>query len=152
MSVPGVSITIDCHDPRRLVPFWCAALNYMPEPPPGGHTSWLGYWRSIGIQDSDLAGVDPSTCDSIVDPEGRRPRIWFQVVPERKAAKNRVHLDLDVTRGRQGTLAERRRVVEVEVARLISLGAERVRSLEPSGADYFAVTMVDPEGNEFCVS
>jgi len=79
--------------------------------------------RSIGIQDSDLAGVDPSTCDSIVDPEGRRPRIWFQVVPERKAAKNRVHLDLDVTRGRQGTLAERRRVVEVEVARLISLGA-----------------------------
>jgi len=28
--------------------------------------------------------------DCIVDPDGRGPRIWFQVVPEHKAAKNRL--------------------------------------------------------------
>jgi hypothetical protein len=38
--------------------------------------------------------------DCIVDPGRRGPRIWFQVVPERKAAKNRLHLDIGVSGGR----------------------------------------------------
>ena len=30
--------------------------------------------------------------DCIVDPCGRGPRIWFQVIPDRKAAKYQLHL------------------------------------------------------------
>jgi hypothetical protein len=31
---------------------------------------------------------------------GRGPRTWFQVVPEKKTLKNRLHLDITVTGGR----------------------------------------------------
>ncbi len=34
--------------------------------------------------------------DSIVDPDGAGPRIWFQPVPETKVVKNRLHLDVKV--------------------------------------------------------
>ena len=152
MTAPRLSITIDCRDPKVLVDFWSTALGYVMEEPPGAHTSWLGYWRSIGIPDSDLVGVDDSTCDSIVDPDGIRPRIWFQVVPEHKVTKNRVHLDLDVTDGRQWPLEERLAAVNAEVERLLACGASRLRILAPADADYYAVVMADPEGNEFCLS
>lgn len=152
MTTPQVSLTIDCHDPALLVAFWCSALGYAPEPAPGGHASWLEYWRAIGIPDDELAGVDASTCDSIVDPAGRRPRIWFQAVPEPKSSKNRVHLDLDVTGGRSGDLKKRKPAVDAEAERLGSHGARRLWTLAPSGANYYAVVMADPEGNEFCLS
>lgn len=152
MTRPRVAITIDCHDPRRLAAFWSAALDYVPESAPDGHRTWLSYWRAIGIPVEELAGVDDDTCDSIVDPAGQGPRIWFQVVPEPKVVKNRLHLDIDVTERRSGDLLSRTGVVEAEVARLIDLGASRVATRSPDGADYFAVVMADPEGNEFCVS
>jgi len=152
VTSPRVSLTIDCHDPVVLVAFWCTALDYVPEPAPGGHANWLDYWKSIGIPEEELAGVDASTCDSIVDPAGRRPRIWFQVVPETKTGKNRLHLDLDVTQGRSGDLAQRKDAVDVEADRLCVHGARILRTLAPRGADYYAVVLADPEGNEFCVS
>lgn len=152
MPAPRLSITIDCRNPGRLVPFWCEVLGYIPEPPPRGHESWLAYWREIGISVAELEGVDHGTCDSIVDPSGVRPRIWFQVVPETKTHKNRVHLDVDVTDGRSASLSHRRQAVEVEVSRLIDLGARRMATHAPAGADYYAVTLADPEGNEFCLS
>lgn len=152
MTHPGLSITIDCHDSQRLVVFWCAALHYIPEPAPGGHATWLSYWQAMGIPWEQLSDVDQDTCDSIVDPAGERPRIWFQVVSERKTVKNRVHLDIDVTERRSGDLVSRRSSVEAEVARLQALGAQRLATRAPDGAHYYAVVMADPEGNEFCVS
>jgi hypothetical protein len=89
--------------------------------------------------------------DSIVDPDGVGPRIWFQVVPEGKVVKNRVHLDLDVSGGRTVPLDIRRRRVLVEADRLVKAGATRVRVLEQEGLDHFAVVLQDPEGNEFCL-
>jgi Glyoxalase-like domain len=41
----------------------------------------------------------------LVDPDGVRPRIWFQPVPKSKVVKNRVHLDLGVSGGRRVPLA-----------------------------------------------
>ncbi len=152
MAAPRLSITIDCRNPGLLVPFWCEVLGYIPEAPPADHASWLAYWRAIGIPETELEGVNHSTCDSIVDPSGVRPRIWFQVVPEAKTHKNRVHIDVDVTGGRSADLARRREAVDAEAARLIDLGAQLVATLAPAGADYYAVTMADPEGNEFCLS
>ena len=85
-------VTIDCADPNRLVAFWCEALGYVPEPPPEGWTSWLDYWLAAGLPEEELEGADEGS-GAIIDPDGRRPRIWFQQVPEPKSVKNRVHLD-----------------------------------------------------------
>ena len=144
-------VTIDCTDPDRLVRFWTAALGYVVEPPPEGHATWVGYWRSIGVPDDELPD-DEDPHDSIVDPEGIRPRIWFQPVPEPKAGKNRLHIDIDVTDGRSAPKEARRAQVDAEVDRLVGLGARRVRVLGTDDMDYYAVTMFDPEENEFCIS
>lgn len=144
-------VTIDCTDPDRLVRFWTAALGYVVEPPPEGHATWVGYWRSIGVPDDELPD-DEDPHDSIVDPEGIRPRIWFQPVPETKAVKNRLHIDIDVTERRSAPKEARRAQVDAEVDRLVSLGATQVRVLGTDDMDYYAVTMFDPEGNEFCIS
>jgi len=76
-------------------------------------------------------------------------------VPETKAGKNRVHLDLYPT-GRDNTLPLQRRIdiVEAKVDELVALGAsvrDRTRGDDPDDPVYFVV-MHDPEGNEFCVS
>lgn len=145
-----LQITFDCANPALLVDFWATVLGYVIEAPPGGHPDWNTYWRSLGVPEDDL---DPTrdNADSIVDPEGGGPRIWFQVVPEGKSVKNRLHLDHRVTE-RSMPLAERREVVEAEVARLVEAGAQRLYVLSEEGVDHFAVTLQDPEGNEFCVT
>jgi hypothetical protein len=60
--------------------------------------------------------------------------MWFQHVPERKIAKNRLHFDL-----RPAT------TMEDEVNRLVRLGASIATRFDTH------VVMKDPEGNEFCV-
>src|SRR3954453_3702265 len=138
-------------EPRLRVPFWCEALGYVAEPPPGGHSSWNDYWREVGVPDDELP-TDHDAADSIIDPAGVGPRVYFQVVPEPKAMKNRVHLDLKISGGRAVPLAERRERIEAEAARLEALGATRVRVNSIDGLDHYGVVMQDPEGNEFCVA
>jgi glyoxalase superfamily protein len=91
------------------------------------------------------------TDDSLVDPNGHGPRIWFQVVPEGKVVKNRVHFDLDASGGRETPLAARKERVAAAAERLIALGATRLRILEQEGLDHYGKVMQDPEGNEFCI-
>ena len=141
-------LVIDCTDPEPLAHFWAAALGYELEPPPDGFTSWDAYWRDVGVPEDELG----TGADRIVDPDGQGPRIWFQVVPERKAAKNRLHIDIDVSGGRALPLETRRQRVDAEAARLVALGAVLVRVLETEGLDHYAVAMNDPEGNEFDVN
>jgi hypothetical protein len=91
----------------------------------------------------------------LFDPAGLRPPIWFQEVPETKARKNRLHLDLYPT-GRDNALTLERRIeiVEARVADLVELGASvesQTRNDDPEDPEYYVV-MHDPEGNEFCVS
>lgn len=151
MTAPTWQLTVDCSDAARLAAFWCGALGYVPEPAPEGWDSWLGYWRSIGIPEHDLAGADEGS-GAIVDPTGLRPRIWFQEVPEPKANKNRLHIDIRLTPGRDAMpYAARRVAVDAEVDRLLALGATPSYTNAPEDADYYARTLLDPEGNEFCV-
>ena len=113
MTLSVDTLTIDCHDPKLLADFWCAALGYR------------------------LDEVDEE--DAIVKPAARSGwTMLFQRVPEGKAAKNRLHLDLRPS----GSMAS-------EVARLEQLGATSISRVDEGGS--FWTVMGDPEGNEFCV-
>ena len=141
-------LVIDCADPEPLVRFWAAALGYELEPPPDGFDSWDAYRRDLGVPEDELG----AGADCIVDPSGWGPRIWFQVVPEPKAAKNRLHLDISVSGGRAIPIETRRQRVDAEAARLADLGALLVGIHETEGLDHYAVAMKDPEGNEFDIN
>ena len=141
-------VSIDDNDPASLARFWAQALGYQPVPPTEPGTTWNAHYRAR------LRG-EPMFEDRIFDPAGLRPPIWFQEVPETKAGKNRVHLDLYPT-GRDNALPLDLRVeiVETKVEELVGLGAtveRRTRYDDPDDPVYFVV-MHDPEGNEFCVS
>lgn len=148
---PEWQVTIDCADPQRLVEFWCEVLGYVPEPAPQGWDSWRDYWLAAGIRDDELVGAEEGS-GAIVDPGGVRPRVWFQEVPEPKTVKNRLHLDVRHTPGRSQPLEQRRMSVDAEVERLVALGASVAYVNAPAGADFYAVTLRDPEGNEFCLT
>jgi hypothetical protein len=141
-------LVVDVRDAVREATFWEAALGYQPEPPPDGFDSWKAFYRRIGVPESEL----PDGADSIVDPTGRGPRIWFHVVPEPKTCKNRLHLDLGVSGGFGVPMNVRRERVEAEAERLAKLGAARLETLEVPGLEHYAVAMADPEGNEFDIN
>ncbi|GIH72088.1 VOC family protein [Sphaerimonospora thailandensis] len=146
-----LQLTIDCADPRRLVAFWSEALGYVPEPPPGGHATWRDYWADMGVPEEELSAGAGDSPESIIDPIGQGPRVWFQQVPEPKVAKNRVHLDLKVGGGRDVPLAIRTQRVTTVVERLTTAGAAVLRIMDEPDMEYYAVVLQDPEGNEFCV-
>jgi len=70
-------------------------------------------------------------------------------VPEGKVVKNRVHLDVRVGTGLVGD--ERLAALEAECARLVPLGAVRVRLLPAEDGEESCILMQDIEGNEFCL-
>jgi len=119
-------IVLDCAHPAAAARFWAAALD--------GYAvarydeAELARLRALGITSTE---DDPTV---LVEPGGEGPRLWFQLVPEHKRVKNRVHLDL---------LAAD---LEAEVVRLAELGATVLARHEGN------VVLADPEGNEFCLS
>jgi Glyoxalase-like domain len=141
-------LVIDCASPEPLAHFWAEALHYVLAPPPSGFDSWDDFFRSIGVPEDELG----TGADRIEDPHGEGPQIWFQVVPEAKSIKNRIHIDIHASGGRGSSLDARRERVDAEAARLVSLGATRLPSLDEEGLDHYAVNMADPEGNEFDIN
>jgi hypothetical protein len=122
-------LVIGCTDPEPLARFWAAALGYELEPPPAGFATWDDYWRDVGVPEADL-GIG---ADCIIDPAGGGPRIWFQVVPESKTIKNRLHLDVHASGGRAVSIETRRQRVDAEARRLSDLGGTIVRVLSEEG-------------------
>jgi hypothetical protein len=146
-------LVIDCEDPGLLARFWAAALGYVLEPPPEGFSTWDDWRRDIGLPGSEL-GLG---ADSIVDPRGEGPRIWFRVEPDAKVVKNRLHLDVHASGGRStvdrdAPLATRKQRVDAEARRLADLGATITGALGSDGVDHYAMGMRDPEGNEFDIN
>jgi hypothetical protein len=126
----------------------------MPAPPPPPLTGtedeptwWTHYRGRLGERDAFT--------DRLFDPAGTAPPLWFQKVPEAKAGKNRLHLDLYPT-ARDNSLTQDRRIelVDTKAAELVTLGAtikHRTRDDNPADPEYYLV-LQDPEGNEFCIS
>ncbi|MFF9897686.1 VOC family protein [Streptomyces longispororuber] len=139
-TIRQVQVTFDCAEPERLARFWCEVLGYVVPPPPEGFATWDAYKGSQPPEERDA-------WFACVDPSGAGPRLYFQRVPEGKAVKNRVHLDVRVGTGLVGE--ERLAALEAECARLVPLGAVRERLLY-DGHDA-CIVMQDIEGNEFCL-
>lgn len=138
-----VQITIDCADPAALAAFWAEVLGYTVQPPPGDFTSWDDALRAFGVPEADWNSRSAIVADDA-------PRVFFQRVPEGKAVKNRLHLDVRVAPGLVGD--ERMAALEAEAERLVALGATRAYRVEPDGRmEHGFITMHDPEGNEFCL-
>ena len=141
-SVKQIHVTFDCAEPERVARFWCEVLGYVVPPPPEGFATWDDFDRGLPPEAQGCAFA-------CVDPSGVGPRLFFQRVPEGKVVKNRVHLDVRVGAGLVG--AERLWVLEAECARLVAVGAVRVRLLPADDGNESCLVMHDIEGNEFCL-
>ncbi|MET3806414.1 catechol 2,3-dioxygenase-like lactoylglutathione lyase family enzyme [Nakamurella sp. UYEF19] len=146
MNIREVQVTFDCADPAALAGFWCELLGYQVQPPPAGFDSWDAALDAWGVDAKERNSRSAAT-----PPDGASgPRLFFQRVPEGKAAKNRVHLDVRTAPGIAGD--ERMAALEAEADRLLGFGATRVRRVDPDGRmETGFVVMQDPEGNEFCL-
>jgi hypothetical protein len=139
-SIRQFQVTFDCAEPVRVARCWCDVLGYVVASPKG-----FADWDEFELSQ---APEDRGSWCACVDPSGVGPRLYFQRVPEGKAVKNRVHLDVRVGTGLVGE--ERLAALEAECARLVALGAVRVRLLYDGGDDS-CIVMQDIEGNEFCL-
>ncbi len=143
--VRDVQITFDAADPAALAAFWADALGYRLADPPGDFASWDAALEAMGVPPERR-----NDACALVDPDGARPRIFFQRVPEDKTVKNRVHLDVRAAPGSEGD--ERMAALEREAERLVALGATRRERHEPAPPMVTGfIVMTDLEGNEFCL-
>jgi hypothetical protein len=143
-------LTIDALDPERLSRFWGPALGYVAAPPPTGFTTWRDWYAAAGVPADELASMGDHYCDRLVDPAGGGPKIWFQYVESLPPGRHRFHLDVYVA-GREVPVDERARLVEARVFELLLAGAVVQERFDERPRRY-SVTMLDPEGNVFCVA
>lgn len=134
-------VAIDAADPHPLADWWADMLGWEVEP-----TDEAFIRRMV---DEGHASEDDTTTykgqlvwklgAAIRHPDDRR-RILFQLVPEAKTVKNRVHLDIRV--GQEN--------IDKELARLTERGATFLHTGRQGPHGW--VTIADPEGNELCLS
>jgi hypothetical protein len=117
MSLRWQCICVDAIDPVALGRWWAELLQ----------------WRITDDAEDEVVLEPPAGSPQ----DGVSPDLLFLRVPETKAVKNRLHLDL------------RPNDQAAEVARAQALGATRVDVGQ--GSDSTWVVLADPEGNEFCI-
>ena len=145
MTAFDLHIVFDCADPDRVSRFWMEALGGYDFPfgVPEGFASWDEWADAQGIPEDQRP-----TGRTLVDKDRDRPDIFFLKVPEAKAGKNRLHLDIKVAPGLDGDA--RRKKIDEEAERLTTLGAKVAITMdEPDG---YHLILQDPEGNEFCLA
>jgi hypothetical protein len=116
MNIRIQCLCVDSAHPSKSADFWEAALG----------------WRRTHDAEDQVVLEPPAGSPE----DGVAPDLLFLRVPEPKAVKNRLHLDL------------RPLDQAAEVARLEALGARRV---DVGQGDVSWVVMADPDGNEFDV-
>ena len=137
MSPTTWQLTMDTADPHAQADFWAAALHYDVE----NNSTLVQSLVDQGLVPAEATIVHKGVLSfrnlRAIRGDGRR--ILFQVVPEGKTVKNRLHLDLNV-----GT-----EQIFAEAERLTGLGATQLQEVDEPGTHH--IVMADPEGNEFCV-
>src|SRR5438270_7674053 len=106
---------IDCADPKSLGHFWSEVLG----------------WPLV-------EGEEFSWMSSTGAPDAPAPLLVFAPVPEPKAGKNRLHIDVNPSGVDQAE----------ELERLLALGATKV---DVGQGEVPWIVLADPEGNEFCL-
>jgi catechol 2,3-dioxygenase-like lactoylglutathione lyase family enzyme len=130
MTVRIRTITFDCADPYLLVGFWSQLTGYHEEP------------------DNPNFPDDPEGL--LVAPDGSASLLFIKV-PENKAVKNRVHLDLAPPPApADAPVAVTADARDAEMQRALGLGATLVADHRREDRTGFVV-LADPEGNEFCI-
>lgn len=119
MSTRAVQVIVDSANPSAQARFWAQALDWV-----------------VAYDESDEAEIWP---EGFSYPSPEALSLDFVPVPERKAGKNRVHLDLAST-----SIQHQAELVD----KVLGLGATRV---DIGQGDVPWVVLADPEGNEFCV-
>lgn len=142
-----IQIVVDCRGPHELADWWAETLGWEVEPQDEA------FIRSM-IDQGFASESDTTThhgslvwaeATAVRPPEpasGGQARMLFQLVPEAKASKNRIHMDV-----RPGLSGE----IDLEAVRrgLIRRGATEIGRGRQGPHEW--VTFADPEGNEFCV-
>ncbi|MFF7078086.1 VOC family protein [Streptomyces lavendulae] len=137
-------VTIDSTTPHALADWWAEALGWEVEP---SDEKFIRGMIEAGHATEEDTTTHRGTLvwkagAAIRHPEGldRAPRMLFQFVLEPKTVKNRVHLDVRTGEDDPEALVER----------LLSKGATRLH--EGRQGPFAWTTLIDPEGNELCVS
>ena len=135
-------VVIDSSAPHELADWWAEALGWQVEAQDEAFIRRMVETGAAAEEDTTQhrGALVWKVGAALNAPDPGRPRVLFQLVPEPKTVKNRVHLDIHVG-------AERR---EAEVARLVGLGATEL--WRGAQGPFEWATLADPQGNEFCVS
>lgn len=136
-------ITIDCSQPHVLAAWWAQTLGWSVEP---SNEDFIRDMIGQGfaseddttVFDGSLVWKEGAAILNTSDPSA--PRLLFQLVPETKSVKNRLHLDVRVP---DVSLDDARAQLVGRGATFLHNGAQGPHSW---------ITMADPEGNEFCVT
>lgn len=139
-------VTVDSADPHSLADWWADALGWAVEPVDEAFIRrMIAEGRASEDDTTTHRGALVWKVGAAIrhpdDPE-RWPhrRILFQRVPEAKTVKNRVHLDVRVGADN----------LEAEVERLTAKGATFQHRAQQGPFRW--VTILDPEGNELCLT
>jgi hypothetical protein len=127
MALRWYTVVVDCRDINAQSTWWADVLG----------------WRKIYESDDEVVIVPPHVTMELVKAtpwEQMGTGLTFVPVPEGKAVKNRLHMDLapHVSQDR-----------DAEIQRLLDMGATKV-DVGQSANETWEV-LADPEGNEFCV-
>ena len=139
-------VTVDSAEPHVLADWWAATLGWEVEPSDEAFIRDMiakGYATDADTQHhkgflvwrEGAAIRDPDEPDS-----PSRRRVLFQLVPEPKAVKNRMHLDVRVGNDN----------IEKVLEQVQARGATFLH--RASQGPHSWVTVADPEGNEFCIT
>ena len=134
-------VVVDCADPHTQADWWAAALGWQVEPSDEAFIrSMVDQGHATEAETTTHRGVLVWRVGQAIRPPDGTRRVLFQLVPEAKTVKNRLHLDVRV--GEDDREAAR--------ARLVEAGATFLYECSQGPFRWF--TMADPEGNEFCLS
>jgi predicted enzyme related to lactoylglutathione lyase len=109
------NVAIDCNDLERMTEFWSAMT---------------GFEKVWGNDQYNF----------LQHPDGRRPGIVMQKVPEPVTAKTRIHVDLDAVAAEDEGAA---------IQEAVDLGATVVAQHHELNVNWTVLN--DPEGNVFCI-